>query len=87
MTLRGCRPDPALIARMSQDTLRRAVAEMIGAFTLTFIGAGAAAAAGGIHDTSLIGVAIANGLAIGVMVCASATSPADTSTPRSHSVF
>ncbi len=29
---------------MSEDTLRRAVAEMVGAFTLTFIGAGAAAA-------------------------------------------
>jgi MIP family channel proteins len=57
-------------ARMTQDTLRRAVAEMIGAFTLTFIGAGAAAAAGGVHDTTLIGVAVANGLAIGVMVCA-----------------
>ena len=55
---------------MSHDVIRRAVAEMIGAFTLTFIGAGAAAAAGGIHDTALIGVAIANGLAIGVMVCA-----------------
>jgi aquaporin TIP len=55
---------------VSEDTLRRAVAEMIGAFTLTFIGAGAAAAAGGIHDPTLIGVAIANGLAIGVMVCA-----------------
>jgi MIP family channel proteins len=55
---------------MSEDTLRRAVAEMVGAFTLTFIGAGAAAAAGVISDTSLIGVAIANGLAIGVMVCA-----------------
>ena len=58
------------IARMSEDTLRRTVAEMIGAFTLTFIGAGAAAAAGGVHDTTLIGVAVANGLAIGVMVCA-----------------
>lgn len=55
---------------MSQDTLRRAVAESIGAFTLTFIGAGAAAAAGGVHDPTLIGLAIANGLAIGVMVCA-----------------
>jgi MIP family channel proteins len=55
---------------MSEDTLRRAVAEMIGAFTLTFVGAGAAAAAGVAHDTTLIGVAIANGLAIGVMVCA-----------------
>jgi MIP family channel proteins len=55
---------------MSEDTLKRAVAELIGAFTLTFIGAGAAAAAFGAHDTSLIGVAIANGLAIGVMVSA-----------------
>jgi aquaporin TIP len=55
---------------MSEDTLRRAVAEMIGAFTLTFIGAGAAAAAHATSDPTLIGVAIANGLAIGVMVCA-----------------
>jgi MIP family channel proteins len=55
---------------MSEDTLRRAVAELVGAFTLTFIGAGAAVAAGAISDTSLIGVAVANGLAIGVMVCA-----------------
>lgn len=55
---------------MSEDTLRRAVAEFIGAFTLTFIGAGAAAAAAGVHDPTLIGVAIANGLAIGVMVTA-----------------
>ncbi len=58
------------IARMTEDTLQRAVAEMVGAFTLTFIGAGAAAASGVISDPSLIGVAIANGLAIGVMVCA-----------------
>ncbi len=72
---------------MSEDTLRRAVAEMIGAFTLTFVGAGAAAAAGVAHDSTLIGVAIANGLAIGVMVCASGTSPAATSTLRSRSVF
>jgi MIP family channel proteins len=56
--------------RMSGDISRRAVAEAIGAFTLTFIGAGAAVSAGGFHDPSLIGVAIANGLAIGVMVCA-----------------
>jgi MIP family channel proteins len=55
---------------MSEDALRRAVAESIGAFTLTFVGAGAAAAAAGVHDPTLIGVAIANGLAIGVMVCA-----------------
>jgi MIP family channel proteins len=55
---------------MPKDTLQRAVAESIGAFTLTFIGAGAAAAAYTVHDPSLIGVAVANGLAIGVMVCA-----------------
>jgi MIP family channel proteins len=55
---------------MFEDTLRRAVAEFIGAFTLTFVGAGAAAAAAGVHDPTLIGAAIANGLAIGVMVCA-----------------
>jgi aquaporin Z len=52
------------------DTLRPAVAEFIGAFTLTFIGAGAVVAAHGFHDPSLIGVAVANGLAIGVMVSA-----------------
>lgn len=55
---------------MSEDTLRRAVAEFVGAFTLIFIGSGAAAAAGAVSDPTLIGVAIANGLAIGVMVCA-----------------
>jgi MIP family channel proteins len=55
---------------VSHDALRRGVAEFIGAFTLTFIGAGAAVAAHQIHDPSLIGVAIANGLAIGVMVSA-----------------
>lgn len=46
------------------------MAEFIGAFTLTFIGAGAAVAAKQVHDPTLIGVAIANGLAIGVMVSA-----------------
>jgi MIP family channel proteins len=55
---------------MSLGTAQRAVAEAIGAFTLTFIGAGAATAANGVHDPTLIGVAVANGLAIGVMVCA-----------------
>jgi aquaporin TIP len=55
---------------MFEDAIRRAVAEFIGAFTLTFIGAGAAVAAHQVHDPTLIGVAIANGLAIGVMVSA-----------------
>jgi aquaporin TIP len=55
---------------MSKDTLRFAVAEFIGTFTLIFIGAGSIIAAHGIEDPSLIGIAIAHGLAIGVMVAA-----------------
>src|SRR5271167_1205724 len=55
---------------MFEDALRRAVAEFVGTFTLIFIGCGSIVAANTIHDTSLIGVAIAHGLAIGVMVSA-----------------
>jgi aquaporin TIP len=55
---------------MSTETLRPAVAEFIGTFTLIFIGAGAIIAAHGIEDPSLIGIALAHGLAIGVMVAA-----------------
>ena len=55
---------------MSGDSLRRGVAEFIGTFTLIFIGAGSIVTANAIHDTSLIGIAIAHGLAIGVMVSA-----------------
>jgi MIP family channel proteins len=53
-----------------EEPLRRGVAEFIGTFTLIFIGAGAAVAANQAHDPTLIGVAIANGLAIGIMVSA-----------------
>jgi aquaporin TIP len=53
---------------MVEDPLRRGVAEFVGAFTLTFIGAGAIVTANAIHDPSLIGVAIAHGVAIAVMV-------------------
>jgi MIP family channel proteins len=52
------------------DPLRRGVAEFIGTFTLVFIGAGSILAAAGIHDPTLIGVAVAHGLAIAVMVSA-----------------
>jgi aquaporin TIP len=55
---------------MSEDPIRRAVAEFIGTFTLIFIGAGSIIAAGNIHDPSLIGIALAHGLAIGIMVSA-----------------
>lgn len=55
---------------MTEDAFRRAVAEFIGAFTLIFIGAGSIVAAHSIEDPSLIGVAIAHGVAIAVMVSA-----------------
>ena len=52
------------------DPLRRGVAEFIGTFTLIFIGAGAVMSAAGYRDPTLIGVAVATGLAIAVMVSA-----------------
>lgn len=55
---------------MFEDSLRRAMAEFVGTFTLIFIGVGSIVAANQIHDPTLIGVAIAHGLAIGVMVSA-----------------
>ena len=55
---------------MADEALRRGVAEFVGAFTLIFIGVGSIVAANQIHDPSLIGVALAHGLAIGVMVSA-----------------
>jgi aquaporin TIP len=55
---------------MFEDPLRRAVAEFVGAFTLIFIGVGSIVTAEAIHDPSLIGVAIAHGVAIAVMVSA-----------------
>src|SRR5207244_13343780 len=68
---------------MSYEPVRRGFAEFVGAFTLIFIGAGAtltftklfaAAFSQGAADTAsglaLVGIALANGLAIGVMVSA-----------------
>jgi aquaporin TIP len=55
---------------MFDDALRRALAEFVGTFTLIFIGVGSIVTANDIHDPSLIGVALAHGLAIGVMVSA-----------------
>jgi MIP family channel proteins len=49
---------------MDESIARRSVAEFIGAFTLVFIGGGAGIVAGG----DLVAVALANGLAIGLMV-------------------
>src|SRR5207253_3535144 len=47
-----------------QDALRRGVAEFVGAFTLIFIGGGA----GIVSGNDIVAVALANGLAIGIMV-------------------
>jgi aquaporin TIP len=49
---------------MDESIPRRSVAEFIGAFTLVFIGGGAGVVAG----NDLVAVALANGLAIGLMV-------------------
>ena len=54
----------------AEDALRRGVAEFIGTFTLIFIGVGSIVAAHTIKDPTLIGIAIAHGLAIGIMVSA-----------------
>ena len=50
---------------MGEDILRRGVAEFVGAFTLIFVG-GAAAITIGAGD--MVAIALANGLAIGIMV-------------------
>ena len=50
---------------MSEDILRRGVAEFVGTFTLIFIGGGAAITIGG---SDMVAIALANGLAIGIMV-------------------
>jgi len=49
---------------MDEDVVRRGVAEFVGTFTLIFIGGAAGIASG--HD--IVAVALANGLAIGIMV-------------------
>src|SRR5256886_5511125 len=49
---------------MERDVLRRGVAEFVGAFTLIFIGGGAGIVSG--HD--IVAIALANGLAIAIMV-------------------
>src|SRR3974390_3131921 len=55
---------------MNEDMLRRAVAEFIGTFTLVFLRGGAGIAVSHFSPSggNLVAVALANGLAIGIMV-------------------
>jgi aquaporin TIP len=52
------------------EPVRRGIAEFIGTFALIFVGAGAIMSAGGYHDPTLIGIAVAHGFVIAVMVSA-----------------
>lgn len=52
---------------MRSDPLRRGIAEFVGTFTLVFVGAGSIIA---VHGNDLTAIALAHGLAIGVMACA-----------------
>lgn len=61
----GLRPNRGVASgAMNEDTLRRGVAELVGTFTLIFIGGGAAI----VGHVPLVGIALANGLAIAIMV-------------------
>ena len=51
---------------MDEDPFRRGLAEFVGAFTLIFIGGGAGIISFSSHD--IVAIALANGLAIGIMV-------------------
>ena len=55
---------------MAEDPFRRAFAEFVGTFTLVFVGAGSIMTTTAIGDRTLLGVAMAHGLAIAVMVSA-----------------
>src|SRR5205807_6776262 len=59
------RPTPLVAFRLvDESVLRRSVAEYVGTFTLIFIGGGAGIAS----HSDIVAVALANGLAIGIMV-------------------
>src|SRR5579885_2768347 len=53
---------------MQEDMLRRGVAEFVGAFTLIFIGGGAGIMSATVFQNNIVAFALANGLAIGIMV-------------------
>jgi MIP family channel proteins len=58
------------LVRVLPDALRRGAAEFVGAFALIFVGAGAILAAGPLAEPGVVGIALAYGLAMAVMVSA-----------------
>jgi MIP family channel proteins len=52
------------------DPLRRGIAEFVGAFAVIFIGAGAVVSAGPLAEPGVVGIALAYGVIIAVMVSA-----------------
>ncbi|TML87635.1 MAG: aquaporin [Actinobacteria bacterium] len=56
------------VAPVEYAPLRRGAAEFVGAFTLIFIGGGAGIAAGRFGGFDIVAIALANGLAIAIMV-------------------
>jgi MIP family channel proteins len=60
---------PSYAPDVERDWLQRGVAEFVGAFALIFVGAGSIAVAG-LGGSGLVGVALAHGLVIAVMVSA-----------------
>ena len=68
----GTAPSATLgtVATMNEDIQRRAVAEFIGSFALTFIGAGAIITIAVVGSGKLLAVALASGLIMAIFVSA-----------------
>jgi MIP family channel proteins len=65
-----CPPPSFILPAVLMDALRRGAAEFVGAFALIFVGAGAILAAGPTAEPGIVGIALAHGLVIAVMVSA-----------------
>ena len=55
---------------VTEDAVRRAAAEFVGAFALVFVGAGSIIAASSASGSGLVGIALAHGLVIAIMASA-----------------
>ena len=73
----------SILGGMEYDPARKAIAEFLGTFTLVFAVSMSVAVGGQV--AGIFGAAIAQGLALGIMVSALGTSRARTSIPPSRS--